>query len=1002
MNETSVAVLGPLLVDRQGSVAPLTGRPAQLLGLLVLHRSAAVDEAQLVTELWDGAPLRTSSSAFRTYLAAVRKAIGPEHVVVMDGTYRLAAQVAVDIDVFAAFVDRARNEADPRESLELYQNGLRLWRGQPFQSLPQQILRAEKAALQEQCDRVEEEVIWIRVQLGYSSELVDELQRMVHRRPLREIRTSMLMRVLADSGRAAEALRAYQWLYGHLRDEVGTTPGPDLVTLERLILQGRTEPLPRAGVSKSRPGVGQYSHVVPLKWQQAAFGFVDASAAITSLIAPEPRVVLVLSRPGFGKTSHAGELVRRLLDAGELVLAVDGATASDATFVELTQLLPVASDALHTLVVDDVDQLDAQARFALIELVTVHQQIRLRLFGDVDRTDQSLLEIAGPAIKQLVGLPPDAILALGTSTGRLIQPWDAAHIHQLCNGHPGDVRWLVDTLSTTSSPFDLSALRLAATQRTPPWAHNVSAEQRSVLAMVLASNESLPATQFPPHHLVGAAEVVTVLGTTVSFCSPWRRIVAEAVLGAKEIERVRRNLSLEFQLSFAELTDLDGQLGEFVSRHDAGSALMLIDRALEVVDANQSAAAVDLQLRRAELLELMGNSDAGREVRLGLLRSAPGDEFEPTFLETLLWPEATGRSYAADTELEPYFAKALEQAAQHDRVNEQTMLHSEWVIKSAFDPQRSPSTTESIQWVRSATASDPKTDLVLERARLIADLTDPTTATPQRERVQHQILLARRLNNADVEAGAISLASHVALAQGDRAWWDRALVEAEGFAVRSGRPADLWARDVCRATHSLLHGKMRLATHQAANAFEIGVRYSLADADLGDDTFDLFVAWHESMLGNLSEWSKVRLSEDLAFARFSLMLKKSFERTIAADDEHLAAAVHGALSLTNEFFALPLMAMVAQAVWNVSAVALAEPLLARFEASNRAMIAVGLPPVACFGPTRRYSALLYTLTNQHQIAEQRIDEAIDVASSFRSSAWVTVLEHDRIIMKSIS
>ena len=59
---------------------------------------------------------------------------------------------------------------------------------------------------------------------------------MVAAEPLRERRWAMLMTALYRCGRQADALRAYQRARTTLGEELGVEPGPELETLERMVI----------------------------------------------------------------------------------------------------------------------------------------------------------------------------------------------------------------------------------------------------------------------------------------------------------------------------------------------------------------------------------------------------------------------------------------------------------------------------------------------------------------------------------------------------------------------------------------------------------------------------------------------------------------------------------------------------------------------------------------------------------------------------------------------
>src|SRR5207302_11133250 len=72
---------------------------------------------------------------------------------------------------------------------------------------------------------------------GRDTELVGELEALVHRHPYRERLRAQLMLALYRSGRHAEALASYQGFRRMLSEELGIDPSARLRELERRMLQ---------------------------------------------------------------------------------------------------------------------------------------------------------------------------------------------------------------------------------------------------------------------------------------------------------------------------------------------------------------------------------------------------------------------------------------------------------------------------------------------------------------------------------------------------------------------------------------------------------------------------------------------------------------------------------------------------------------------------------------------------------------------------------------------
>jgi DNA-binding SARP family transcriptional activator len=113
-----------------------------------------------------------------------------------------------------------------------------LWRGEPFEDVPEAAGEAFVQRLRELRWIARESLVQTRLRLGADAELVAELQAMVAEAPLRERLWLLLMRALSGCGRRAEALASYRRLHHLLAAELGIEPGDELRQLHQRILTG--------------------------------------------------------------------------------------------------------------------------------------------------------------------------------------------------------------------------------------------------------------------------------------------------------------------------------------------------------------------------------------------------------------------------------------------------------------------------------------------------------------------------------------------------------------------------------------------------------------------------------------------------------------------------------------------------------------------------------------------------------------------------------------------
>jgi transcriptional regulator with AAA-type ATPase domain len=145
-------------------------------------------------------------------------------------------------------------------------------------------------------------------------------RQLVELAPFRESGHGLLMRAHEARGNHAEALQTFERVRVLLREELGSTPSPELRALYEQILAAGDEgpvatdeppelPLPPAvAKAEDRPFVGRERALATLGRELRA-----ATGA-------EGRFVLLAGEPGIGKTSLATAFAREANEAGAIVL----------------------------------------------------------------------------------------------------------------------------------------------------------------------------------------------------------------------------------------------------------------------------------------------------------------------------------------------------------------------------------------------------------------------------------------------------------------------------------------------------------------------------------------------------------------------------------------------------------------------------------------------------------------------------------------------------------
>jgi DNA-binding SARP family transcriptional activator/WD40 repeat protein len=300
-----IAVLGPLRVE--GSANDLGPRDRVVLSALVVRAGTPVTQGALADALWADEVPTTWTKVVQGCIVRLRKVLGPAAIESGPSGYRLTlSEDELDHRIFERLLERSREaiaSGDPTRSSYLVQEALDLWRGPALGDLEEWApgrLEAERL----EGLRMDAEEVWVEAEIasGRSQWVLERARVLVAETPFRERRWALLATALYHAGRQPEALGALQRARTMLVAELGLDPGPELVRLERMLLQ--QDPSLRLPEARETSVVCPYRGLLAYGTEDADtfFGRHDDLAACLRRLR-EAGVLAVVGPSGVGKSS---------------------------------------------------------------------------------------------------------------------------------------------------------------------------------------------------------------------------------------------------------------------------------------------------------------------------------------------------------------------------------------------------------------------------------------------------------------------------------------------------------------------------------------------------------------------------------------------------------------------------------------------------------------------------------------------------------------------------
>jgi DNA-binding SARP family transcriptional activator/DNA-binding CsgD family transcriptional regulator len=461
-------ILGPVRVLRGASELDIGGRQQRLmLAALLARAGSVVSVTELIDAIWDEDPPTSAVNVVHRYIGALRRLIEPDLPVRATGHYVIRQAAGYQLQVttetldllrFRALVTQAGRESDPVRALSLYTDALSLWRGRCAAGLePNPHTQPAFLAIDAEFSHAVRDAADTALRTGQVRLVLPALRQASAQDPLDEAVQARLLLALATDGRQAEAFDLFETVRRRLGEELGVSPGAELLDAYDRLLHQRTGAKRTAKPVETRPVTVTASPRPVLVGREAELRTMRRLLA--DAVAGSGSALLVRGTPGVGKSALLRAVAADAAERGFGVLSTAG--------VETERWFPFA--ALHLLLqpvlrhVEELpdahrlalrgafgaaeDQPDAhRVAFAVLELLAdaAARQPILLLCDDLQWFDTSSREVLGFVARRTRDHP---ILVLGAARPGNIEQHTAGglpelHLEPLARGAAAD---LLDT-----------------------------------------------------------------------------------------------------------------------------------------------------------------------------------------------------------------------------------------------------------------------------------------------------------------------------------------------------------------------------------------------------------------------------------------------------------------------------------------------------------------------------------------------------------------------------
>jgi DNA-binding SARP family transcriptional activator/predicted ATPase len=307
MEPLRLLLLGPPRLERGDRILQVDTRKATALLAYLALSGERPSRDWLAAFLWPDSDERRAKAALRRTLSALKRAVGGEALFASREVIALQDD-AVWCDVFA--FRQAVAAGSLTAAVDLYRDdfmaGFSLRDSIPFDDWQLQ----QQESLRREFSRALARL----AQTGAGETAVAYARRWCRVDPLREEAHRTLMRLLAENGRANDALMQYRDCVRILDEELGVPPLPETTALYQAIQNDRVMLVEEAPETRPAPGP---SFTPALVGRDVALQKMEQ---LYQQAGPDGRLLIIEGEPGIGKTRLAETLVASAAAAGAATL----------------------------------------------------------------------------------------------------------------------------------------------------------------------------------------------------------------------------------------------------------------------------------------------------------------------------------------------------------------------------------------------------------------------------------------------------------------------------------------------------------------------------------------------------------------------------------------------------------------------------------------------------------------------------------------------------------